>query len=102
MLGMTADETERQRETLPLAVKRVTHRIILYYVLAVFALGLNISANDPVFQSGNITSGFTLMVLRAGIPRLNHVINAVLVIAALSVAAADLYCAVCISSTIGN
>lgn len=97
---MTADETERQRETLPKAVKRVLYlcRIIIYYVGAIFALGLNVSANDPMMASRlyddttrHYPGGFIIMLQRAGIHGLPHIVNAVMIIAALSVANADLY-----------
>jgi len=97
LIGIAADETERQRETLPKSVRRVSYRIIFYYVGAVFVLGLNVSANDPVLKANvddptrSYSSPFVLMVQRAGIPGLAHVINAVALIAALSVANANLY-----------
>jgi amino acid permease len=46
--GIAADETERQRETLPRAVWRISNRLIVYYVGATFVLGLNVSAHDPI------------------------------------------------------
>ena len=97
LLGITADETERQRENIPKAVKRVTHRIILYYISASFTLGITVSANDPILtQTDNaIYHGpFILMLQRAGIPGLPSLVNAVMIIAAVSVATADLYVAV--------
>ena len=99
LIGIAADETERQRETLPKAVRRVSYRVVIYYVGAVIALGLNVSAKDPVLQSymstGEYSSPFVLMVRRAGIPGLAHVINAVALIAVVSVANANLYVSVC-------
>jgi amino acid permease len=63
-------------------------------------LGLNVSANDPILQNDLFTtsyaSAFVLMVRRAGIPGLDHVVNAVALIAAVSVANANLYVAVCV------
>lgn len=100
VMGIAADETERQRETLPKAVRRVSYRIMFYYVGAVFVLGLNVSALDPLLKSsvsdpnGSYQSPFVLMVRRAGIPGLAHVINAVALIASLSVANANLYSSV--------
>ena len=98
---MTAVETERQRETLPKAVKRISHRIIFYYVGAILILGLNLSANDPILPMRVAADsiryyhgGFITMLQRANIPGLPHVCNAVMVIAALSVANADIYVAV--------
>jgi len=95
LIGIAADETERQRETLPKAVRRVSYRVVIYYVGAILALGLNVSANDPVLKAhveqGGNESPFVLMVQRAGIPHLAHVINAVALIASVSVANANLY-----------
>jgi amino acid permease len=59
-------------------------------------LGLNVSANDPILES-SVRSGlrnggaFVLMMKRAGLGGLGHVINAVALVAALSVANANLY-----------
>jgi len=98
MLGITADETERQKENIPKAVKRVTHRIVLYYVSAVFTLGLTVSANDPILPQLNdptFHSGpFIIMLQRAGLSGLAHIVNAVMVIAAISTGTADIYVAV--------
>ena len=62
-------------------------------------LGLNVQANDLVlydeFASGEgYSSPFILMVERAGLGQLKHVINAVALVAAVSVANANLYLSV--------
>ena len=103
IIGMTAVETERQRETLPRSFKRISHRIIFYYVGAILVLSLNLSANDPILpmrvaDGENSTryyhGGFIAMLQRANIPVLPHIVNAIMIIAALSVANADIYVAV--------
>jgi amino acid transporter len=100
IIGLAAAETGRPRDTLPHAVRRVSHRIIFYYVGAIFVLGLNVSAKDPIlaFEVTSAARGFTspfgLMVQRAGIPKLVNLINAVALIASVSVANANLYVAV--------
>ena len=95
VIGITAEETERQRESLPKAIKRVSHRIVLYYVGAAFVLGLNLSANDPILQNQlslpHYPGAFIVMLQRANIPELANVVNAVMIIAAISVANADIY-----------
>jgi yeast amino acid transporter len=99
VLGITADETEKQRVMIPRAVKKVTSRLILYNVGAILVLGLNLSADDPILGLGfgnqeapRYPGGFIVMIERAGINLgLSHVVNAVMLIAALSVAIADLY-----------
>jgi len=95
LIGIAADETEQQRRTLPRSVRRVSFRLALYYTAAVLVLGLNVSANDPILQYNLFTSSyaspFVLMAQRAGIRGLEHIINVVALIAALSVANANLY-----------
>jgi len=94
LVGVAAEECERQRITLPKAVRRVAYRIIFYYVAAAFVLGLNVSANDPVLRSNlskSYAGPFVLMLRRAGIPGLPNVVNAVGLIASISVANANMY-----------
>jgi yeast amino acid transporter len=92
----SACKTERQRESIPRIVRRVWNRIMFCYVGAVFVLGLNVSANDPILESyitnpnSSYSSPFVLMIRRAGIPILPHLINVVALMAVISVAIADL------------
>ena len=94
-IGIAADECERQRKVLPGAVRRISYRVIIYYVGAVFVLGLNLSPDDPSLKldlaSGMTSSPFTLMFDRAGVPVLRNLINAVALIASVSSANASLY-----------
>jgi yeast amino acid transporter len=100
IIGMTADETERPRETFPKAVRRVASRITFYYVGAIFVLGLNVSSNDPILASyvtspqATYQGPFVLMVQRANIRGLAHLLNALTIVAALAVANVNLYVAV--------
>lgn len=97
-MGIAAVETERQRETIPKIVRDVSYRLIFYYVGAVVILSLNVSASDPILAADlsnpslSYMSPFVLMVRRAGLPEsLAGIINAVALLAALSVANANLY-----------
>ena len=94
-IGIAADECERQRKVLPGAVRRISYRVIIYYVGAVFVLGLNLSPDDPSLKldlaSGMTSSPFALMFDRAGVPVLRNLINAVALIASVSSANASLY-----------
>lgn len=94
IIGITANEAERQRETLPRAVRRVINRIFLYYVGATFALGLSLWSKDPLLElyvNGNYSSPYVIMVERSGIPGLGYLINAIVLVACLSTANANLY-----------
>ena len=98
MIGIAAHETEDPRHTLPPAVRRVSHRIILYYVGAILALGLNVSVLDPILrndvETGSSLSPFILLLQRAGIDCLSSVVNAGALISAISVGAINLYISV--------
>jgi yeast amino acid transporter len=103
LVAITAWETENPRYTLPRAVRRISYRIILYYVGAVFVLGLTVSINDPLLQlpplpdpNGQYSNriypgGFIILAERTGVLGMAHFINAVQVIAAVSVATAHIY-----------
>ena len=93
-----ADEIEKPRESLPNVVRRIPERIVMYYVLAVLALGISVSANDPILQlpaSGgpvrNYPGGFVVMAERTGNPFLPHIINVIMMIAVFSTATAEIY-----------
>jgi yeast amino acid transporter len=94
-IGIVADECERPKEVLPGAVRRISYRVMIYYIGAVAVLGLNLSPNDPILQldlaSGATSSPFALMFDRAGVPVLRNLINACALIASVSSANASLY-----------
>ena len=97
LLGLVAEEASRQRETLPRAVRRVSYRLTFYYLMAIFALGLNISVQDPVLATiakGGWFSPFVLMVERAGFPRMKNFVNTILLVALTSTANTRLYVSV--------
>jgi amino acid transporter len=95
LIGIAADECERQRQVIPRAVRRVSYRVIFYYVGAVCVLGLNLASDDPILnlnlQTGREYSPFVLMFERAGIPALRHIINSCALIASISAANTELY-----------
>jgi amino acid permease len=87
-----ADETERQSESVPKAVRYVSSRVTFYYVVIFFGLGLNVSSNDPLLAmsiyvaDGTALGPLVSMIQRAGISGFPHVVgNAVALISVLSV-----------------
>jgi len=96
VVAITAWETEYPRYSLPKAVRRVSGRIVLYYTVAIFFLGLTVSSNDPLLQLPTNTNpryhgGFIIMAERAGIPVVPHIINAVMILSVLTVVTIDIY-----------
>ena len=108
VIAILAAETENQRKVLPKAVRRIASRITLYYVSAVLILGLTVSCNDPLLMRQeardpirNYPGGFVIMAERAGIPGLPDLINAIQILAAISVGTVNIYVAVWILDGIG-
>lgn len=68
-------------------------------MLAVFILGMNLYAGDPLLSQGidnknTFPGGFIVMLLRANIPILPSIVNTIMILAVIGVANADLYVAV--------
>ena len=106
MIGIAADEAERQRETLPRAVRRVSYRLIFYYTGAILSIGLNLSANDPILVNSlslpNYPGAFITMIRRANISVLPDIVNIVMIIDVFAVANADIYVAVSSKATLSE
>lgn len=79
IIGITAAETHNPTKTLPRAIRGVWVRILLFYILGVFILGLICPSNDPnlVTHTGNAaSSAWVIAIQRAGIKVLPHIANA--------------------------
>ena len=90
LVGLTSAETENPRKTLPSATKQVFWRITLFYLISLILVGLLVPYNDPrLLGSGSsdaAASPFVIAIRNAGISGLPSVMNAVILIAVLSVA----------------
>lgn len=96
LLAITAYETQYQRRDIPIAVKRVSRRLILYYTIAILVLGLTVAPDDPMLALPNeghphYPGGFIVMAERAGLPAVASIINGVMILASLTVATGDIY-----------
>lgn len=94
IVAICAGEAKNPRRNLPKAIKRVYIRIILFYILGVFIIGLLVPSNEPRLNLGSGTaasSPFVIAINRAGIPALPSIINACLLTSAWSAASSDLY-----------
>jgi len=98
ILGMVAAESSRQRETLPRAARRVSRRLIVYYLGAIIALSLNVSSLDPILSTTLSTDpsrpyqgGFILMLKRANVHGLPHIVNVVMIVASIGVANGEIF-----------
>jgi amino acid transporter len=95
MVAVAAGEAENPRKNIPKAVRRVFWRILFFYVLGSFIIGVTISSSDPALTAedakGAQSSPWVIAMKNAGIPVLPHIINAVILTSATSSGNAFLY-----------
>ncbi|CAH0344701.1 amino acid permease [Bacillus sp. CECT 9360] len=95
LLGITAGESENPRKNIPLAIRQVFWRILLFYILAIFVIGLIIPYTTESLVSSDISdiavSPFTLVFERAGLAFAASVMNAVILTAILSAGNSGMY-----------
>jgi L-asparagine transporter-like permease len=89
ILGVTAGEAEQPEKTIPRAMRTVSLRLILFYVLSMIVI-LSITPWDRM-GSGVTGSPFVFAFTIAGIPFAGGIMNLVVITAALSSANTNLY-----------
>ncbi|KAH8656086.1 amino acid permease/ SLC12A domain-containing protein [Tricladium varicosporioides] len=90
---VAAAETVNPHKSIPKAVKRVTYRILFFYVLGALLIGMIIPSNDSslVSGSGNANSSpFVIAIKNSGIKVLPSIVNACILTSAWS--AGNSYC----------
>ncbi|KAI9172853.1 proline-specific permease [Paramyrothecium foliicola] len=96
LLVITGGEMQNPRRNLPLAGRRFIYRLIIFYVLGAFFLGLTVPRDDPSLLGGSKGAGaspWAIAARRAGINGLDSVINAIILLSAWSAGNAWLYMA---------
>ena len=88
LIGITAAEASDPRRTIPRAVNQVIYRILIFYVGALAVL-LSLYPWSQVAQGG---SPFVLIFQQIGAAPVAHVLNVVVLSAALSVYNSGVYC----------
>lgn len=94
LVGLTAAETANPRVTLPKATKQVFWRITIFYMVSLTIIGLLVPYNDSRLignGEGAEASPFVIAVRNAGIKVFPSVMNAVILIALLSVANSSVF-----------
>jgi amino acid transporter len=93
IVAIAAGETKNPRRNLPRAIRRVYIRILLFYILGTFVIGLLVPSNNSelVLASGAAASPFVIAIQTAGIKSLPSIINACLLTSAWSAGSSDLY-----------
>ncbi|PYI03197.1 hypothetical protein BO78DRAFT_452018 [Aspergillus sclerotiicarbonarius CBS 121057] len=86
-ITIAASETRSPRRSIPMAARRIFVRILLFYVLTMFMIGLVVPSNDPdlLGSSGTASeSPFVIAARNAGIKVVPSIINAVVLTSAWS------------------
>jgi len=95
VIATAAGETDNPSKTVPKAIRTIFWRILIFYVLTIFVIGLIIPYSDPnLLKTGvqNVSiSPFTLVLQRAGLVFAASVMNAVLLTSVLSAANSAMY-----------
>lgn len=94
IVGITAAEAKNPTKTVPRAIRNTFWRIIFFYIITIFLLGMCLPYNNPDLanEDGDPgTASFTLVFSLAGIQVGAHIINAVILISVLSAANSSLY-----------
>lgn len=84
-------ECQRPRHNISKASRRFIYRLVIFYIFGVFVITVTVPYNDSSLigaiddgASGARASPFVVGIQNAGIPVLNHIVNAVIFMSALS------------------
>jgi len=94
LVGIAAGETENPRKNVPAAIRKTFYRILFFFVVTIFCIGLLVPSNDPDLltdASDATASPFVIAAKRAGVPVLPGLINAILLFVVLSAANSNVY-----------
>ncbi|KAI0396872.1 amino acid permease [Xylariaceae sp. FL0594] len=98
LVGVTVGEAQNPRRTIPRAIKLTFWRIVVFYIVSIFFLGMILKYNDPDLlynalkaKTGAGASPFVVAIKAAGIPVLPHILNAAILLFVFSAANSDLY-----------
>jgi len=96
MVGVAAGESKDPKRTIPVAIKQIFWRILLFYIVCIFIIGTLIAYNDPRLLQAAATdnialSPFTLLYEKAGFAFAASIMNAVILTAILSAGNSGMY-----------
>ncbi|MFS0782572.1 amino acid permease [Bacillus sp. 1P06AnD] len=93
LVGISAGESENPQKNVPIAIRQIFWRILLFFILSIIVIGFLVPYDDPrLLNSENVSvSPFTLVFERAGFAFAASVMNAVVLTAVLSTANSQMY-----------
>lgn len=99
LIGVTVGEAQNPRKTIPRAIKLTFYRILFFYCLSVFFLGMLVPYDSEQLAFANketakaSASPFVVAIRLAGIKALPDILNACILIFTFSASNSDLYIA---------
>lgn len=94
LVGIAAGETENPRKNVPAAIRKTFYRILIFFVLTIFCIGLIVpyTNEDLLSDASDATaSPFVIAAKLAAVPVLPGLINAILLFVVLSAANSNVY-----------
>ncbi|CCH58497.1 hypothetical protein TBLA_0A07060 [Henningerozyma blattae CBS 6284] len=97
LTGIVAAEAYNPRKSVPRAVKLTVWRIVIFYLVTIFLLGMCVAYNDPRLLAAKgagtsaAASPFVVAIQNSGIRVLPHIFNACVLIFVFSACNSDLY-----------
>jgi yeast amino acid transporter len=94
LVGIAVGECENPRKTMPSAIRKTFYRILLFFVLTIFFIGLLVPYTNKQLLSGAsdaTASPFVIAADLAGVKVLPGIINGVLLTVVLSAANSNVY-----------
>ena len=99
LIGVTVGEAQNPRKTIPRAIKLTFYRILFFYCISVFLLGMIIPYNSPALldsnkaSTGANASPFVAAIKISGIRYLPGILNGAILLFVFSASNSDLYIA---------
>ncbi|CAI6063991.1 unnamed protein product [Clonostachys chloroleuca] len=96
VVAISGSETHNPRKTVPAATKKTFYRVLLFYILSIFIVGIIVPYNDPSLALSTGTaqqSPFVIAFSRAGVSVIPSIINGVVCTSAISSASACIFIA---------
>uniref|UniRef100_A0A0L0NZ24 Amino acid permease/ SLC12A domain-containing protein n=1 Tax=Candidozyma auris TaxID=498019 RepID=A0A0L0NZ24_CANAR len=95
LVGISCGESHNPRKAVPSAIRKVIWRIIIFYIMSMFFMGLLIPFNDPKLDSDEYfaaSSPFIVAMHNSGTKILPSIFNAVILVAIISAGNSNVYC----------
>lgn len=95
LIGVAAGESQDPRRNVPRAIRQVFWRILIFYILAIFVIGMLIPYTNPDLLRSGVdeigVSPFTIIFNKAGLAIAASVMNAVILTSVLSAGNSGMY-----------